>query len=153
MGESFKTCINCRNKRNKYNHKRVSDTASTRTPDTIEDETYIIVIAVETNGFIKARNAQPASSNISQFPHIVQCSWDVIQNVAIVKRNHNLYYKTCWVVGEWVVGGCHGVSQEKAESEGIDTKELLTQYKHYIDNRCMMLVCHNVDFDVRVVAG
>ena len=48
---------------------------------------------------------------------------------------------------------CHGVSQEKAESEGIDIKDVLTQYKHDIDNRCMMLVCHNVNFDVRVVAG
>ena len=48
---------------------------------------------------------------------------------------------------------CHGVSQEKAESEGIGIKDVLTQYKHDIDNRCMMLVCHNVNFDVRVVAG
>ena len=48
---------------------------------------------------------------------------------------------------------CHGVSQEKAESEGIDTKDVLTQYKHDIDNRCMMLVSHNVNVDVRVVAS
>ena len=41
----------------------------------------------------------------------------------------------------------------KAESEGIGIKDVLTQYKHDIDNRCMMLVCHNVNFDVRVVAG
>ena len=49
-------------------------------------------------------------------------------------------------------GKCHGVSQEKAESEGIDIKDIRIQYKHDIDNRCMMLVCHNVNFDVRVVA-
>ena len=53
----------------------MSDTASTTTPDTIEDEQYIIVMDVETNGFIKTRNAQPTSNNISQFPHIVQFSW------------------------------------------------------------------------------
>ena len=53
----------------------MSDTASTRTPDTIQDEQYIIVMDVETNGFIKTRNAQPTSNNISQFPHIVQFSW------------------------------------------------------------------------------
>ena len=29
----------------------------------------------------------------------------------------------------------------------------VTQYKHDIDNRCKILVCHNDNFDVRVVAG
>ena len=48
---------------------------------------------------------------------------------------------------------CHGASQEKAESEGIGIKDVLTQYKHDIDNRCMMLVCHTVNFDVRAVAS
>ena len=48
---------------------------------------------------------------------------------------------------------CHGISQEKAESEGIDIKDVLTQFRNDIDNHCMKLVCHNVNFDVRVVAS
>ena len=48
---------------------------------------------------------------------------------------------------------CHGASQEKAESEGIDIKDVLTQYTHDIVNRCMMFVCDNVNFGVRVVAS
>ena len=59
LGEKIKSCVKCRNKRNKYNNKKVSYIASTRTPDTIEDEKYTIVMDVETNGFIKTRNAQP----------------------------------------------------------------------------------------------
>ena len=47
----------------------------------------------------------------------------------------------------------HGMSQEKAESEGIDINDVLTQYTHDIDNRCMMFVCHDAKFDVRVVAS
>ena len=73
MGEQFKSCVKCRT-HNTYNNKKVSDTASTRTPDSIEDDKYIIVMDVETNGSIKTRNAQPTPNNISQFPHIVQFS-------------------------------------------------------------------------------
>ena len=130
----------------------VSDTASTTTPDTIEDEQYIIVMDVETNGFIKTRNAQPTSNNISQFPHIVQFSWGFYTEGGDYKEIKNYIIKP----NGWLMNGtgkCHGVSQEKAESEGIDIKDVLIQYKHDIDNRCMMLVCHNVNFDVRVVAG
>ena len=85
LGEKIKSCVKCRNKRNKYNNKKVSYIASTRTPDTIEDEKYTIVMDVETNGFIKTRNAQPTSNNISQFPHIVQFNY--LQKVEIVKKS------------------------------------------------------------------
>ena len=153
LGEQCKTCVKCRNKRNTYNSKKVSDTASTRTPDTIEDETYIIVMDVETNGFIKkTRNAQPTSTNISQFPHIVQFSCGLYTESGDCKETRIHITKP----DGWLMNGteqCRGVSQEKAESEGIDIKDVLTQYKHDIDNRCMMLVCHNVNFDVRVVAS
>ena len=81
-GEPSKTCDTCITKKKQLKVKQEEhDTASTRTPDTIEDDKYIyiyiyiIVMDVETNGFIKTRNAQPASNNISQFPHIVQFSW------------------------------------------------------------------------------
>ena len=151
MGEQFKSCVKCRT-HNTYNNKKVSDTASTRTPDTIQDEQYIIVMDVETNGFIKTRNAQPTSNNISQFPHIVQFSWGFYTEGGDCKEINNYIIKP----NGWLMNGtdtCHGVSQEKAESEGIDIKYVLTQYKHDIDNRCMMLICHNVNFDVRVVAG
>ena len=50
--------------------------------------------------------------------------------------------------GKW-----RGVSQETSESEGIGIEYVLIQYKHDIDNRCVMLVCHIVNFDVRVVAS
>ena len=50
LGEQIKTCVTCRNKRKVYNYNKVSDTASTTTPHTIEDDTYVIVMDVETHG-------------------------------------------------------------------------------------------------------
>ena len=74
-GEPYKTCDACRNKKKQLKGKQEGNyIASTRTLDTIEDDKYIIVMDVETNGSIKTRNAQPTPNNISQFPHIVQFS-------------------------------------------------------------------------------
>ena len=100
----------------------------------------------------KTRNAQPTSNNISQIPHIVQFSWGFYTEGGDCKEINNYIIKP----NGWLTNGtetCHCVSQEKAESEGIDVKDVLTQCTHDIDNRCMMLVCHNVNFDAGVVAG
>ena len=45
----------------------------------------------------------------------------------------------------------HGITQERAFTEGVDIKDVLTKYKDDIENHCCKLVCHNVDFDKRVV--
>ena len=46
---------------------------------------------------------------------------------------------------------CHGISYERAMKEGVDIKFVLNEYKNDIENRCLKLVCHNINFDVRVV--
>ncbi len=46
---------------------------------------------------------------------------------------------------------CHGITQERAIKEGVDIHIVLNEYKNYIDNKCLKLVCHNVNFDVKVV--
>ena len=46
---------------------------------------------------------------------------------------------------------CHGISQERAMNEGIDVTAVLKEYKNDIDNRCLKFVCHNINFDVKVV--
>ena len=54
----------------------------------------------------------------------------------------------------WTMNGSdkyHGITQERAFIEGVDIKDVLTKYKDDIENHCCKLVCHNVDFDKRVV--
>ena len=126
-GEPYKTCDNCRNK-----HKYVkvtqeeNDNTSTTAPDTVEDEKYIFVMDVETNGFIKSRNAQPQATNLSLFPRIVQLSWGIYTEDGKCKEIKNYIIKP----DGWMMNGsdkCHGISQEKAEKEGIDIKYVLIQ--------------------------
>ena len=55
---------------------------------------------------------------------------------------------------DWTMNGSdkyHGITQERAFTEGVDIKDVLTKYKDDIENHCCKLVCHNVDFDKRVV--
>ena len=118
----------------------------------MEDEQYIIVMDVGTNGFIKSRNAQPHATNISLLPRIVQFSWGFYTEDGTCKEVKKYIIKP----DGWLMSGsdkCRGISQEKAETEGIDIKDVLIQNKRDIDNHCMKVVCHNVNFDVRVVAS
>ncbi len=46
---------------------------------------------------------------------------------------------------------CHGISYTRAIKEGVDINDVLKEYKNDIDNRCLKLVCHNINFDVKVV--
>lgn len=152
-GEPYKTCDNCRNKKKNVKvTQEENDNASTTTPDTVEDDKYIIVMDVETNGFIKSRTEQPHATNLSLFPRIVQFSWGLYTENGKCKEIKNYIIKP----DGWLMNGsdkCHGISQEKAETEGIDIKDVLTQYKNDIDNHCMKVVCHNANFDIRVVAS
>ena len=150
--EPYKTCDNCRNKKKQIKVQQDDDNASTTTPETVEDERYIIVMDVETNGFIKSRNAQPNTITLPLFPRIVQFSWGFYTEDGNCKEIENQIIKP----DGWSINGtdkCHGISQEKAEEEGVDIKDGLTQYKNDIDNHCMTIVCHNVNFDMRVVAS
>jgi DNA polymerase III epsilon subunit-like protein len=153
LEQRFKTCVKCRNKKKNVKvTQEENDNASTTTPDTVEDDKYIIVMDVETNGFIKSRTEQPHATNLWLFPRIVQFSWGLYTEDGKCKEIKNYIIKP----DDWMMNGsdrCHGISQEKAETEGIDIKNVLTQYKNDIDNHCMKVVCHNANFDIRVVAS
>jgi DNA polymerase III epsilon subunit-like protein len=54
----------------------------------------------------------------------------------------------------WTMNGsdrCHGISQERAMKEGVDINIVLKEYKNDIEHKCLKFVCHNINFDVKVV--
>ena len=100
----------------------------------------IIVMDVETNGLIRG----------TVYPRIVQFSW------GLYNTNGELIELKDYIIkpNGWTMNGsdrCHGISQERAMKEGIDINAVLMEYKNEIDNRCAKLVCHNINFDVKVV--
>ena len=48
---------------------------------------------------------------------------------------------------------CHGITQTRATMEGVNIVDVLKNYQYDIDNHCSDIVCHNVNFDKRVIAS
>ncbi len=101
---------------------------------------YIIVMDVETNGLIRG----------AVYPRIVQFSW------GLYNTNGELVELKDYIIkpNGWTMNGsdrCHGITQERAMADGVDINIVLNEYKNDIDNKCLKLVCHNINFDVKVV--
>ncbi len=95
---------------------------------------------VETNGLIKG----------AVYPRIVQFSWGLYSTKGELIELKDFIIKPT----DWKMNGsdkCHGISYERAMKEGIGINSVLKEYKNDIDNRCLKLVCHNINFDVKVV--
>ena len=115
-----------------------------------EEEKYIIVMDVETNGLIKQRGITPTRDNLHLFPNIVQFSWGLYRENGECKVLKDYIIKP----NGWSMNGkeqFHGITLEKANNEGVDIKTVLSEYKYDIENCCSIFVCHNMDFDKRVV--
>jgi len=115
-----------------------------------EEEKYIIVMDVETNGLIKQRGITPTRDNLHLFPNIVQFSWGLYRENGECKVLKDYIIKP----NGWSMNGkeqFHGITLEKANNEGVDIKTVLSEYKYDIENCCSKFVCHNMDFDKRVV--
>lgn len=176
-GQPYKTCDSCRNKRVQSktdkdvinntlklleqaaeqlqqiakNDTDVSDIENkSTTASTNDDEKYIIVMDVETNGLIKQRGITPTKNNLNMYPNIVQFSWGLFTETGECKIMKDFIIKP----NGWTMNGSeayHGITLERAIEEGIDIKNVLNEYKKDIENHCSKLVCHNLNFDKNVV--
>lgn len=110
----------------------------------------ICVMDVETNGLIKAGNSlQPNLRNLHLFPRIVQFSWGIYDQNGLCQEMHDFLIKPDgWVMNE--SDQIHGINIDKADKEGVPIKEALIAYKNSLE-KCSKLVCHNLNFDLRVV--
>lgn len=106
---------------------------------------------VETTGKIldyKDKNI----ANHSNFPRIVQIAYIVTDNIGteLVKQEH-IIKPNGFIIPNEVIA-IHGVSNEIANSKGIDLEIVLKELLLHI-NYCDTIVCHNVNFDLFVLAA
>lgn len=116
------------------------------------NEKYVIVMDCETNGLMGQYGAKPNSKNLNLFPRVVQFSWGLY-----TESGEQMTIKDFIIKPDgWTMKGSekiHGISLDRANKEGVDIKDVLAMFKNDIDNHCLKLVCHNVDFDKLVVAS
>ncbi len=110
----------------------------------------IIVFDTETNGLPK--NWKAPMTDIENWPRVVQLAWAVFNEEGKqVRGQQHIIKPDGWTIPE-DVALIHGVSQERAEKEGIPLNTALLLFiADYVD--CHTLVAHNIDFDYRVVGA
>ena len=99
---------------------------------------------VETNGLLQSRGAKPNKSNVNLFPRIVQFSWGLYNDNGECLKLKNFIIKP----DGWDMRGTekyHGITKDKAITDGIDIKDALTEYQQDLE-KCCKMVCHSLDF-------
>lgn len=113
---------------------------------------FAVVLDVETTGLINMDGA-PTKAKLDEwdegFPRIVQFAWiTVSRDYRAVKKKNFIIKQDKPIPNEAVA--IHGITNEKAESLGVDLKEVLIEFRNDIEF-CEYYVGHNVQFDKYVV--
>lgn len=114
----------------------------------ISESKFYLFIDTETTGLPLDYNAP--SSNVENWPRIVQISWivtDEFQNI-ISKHNHIVYPNGFSIPKEST--SVHGISTEYAEENGIYIEDVLDFFKDDL-SLTDYLVGHNIQFDKKVI--
>ena len=102
----------------------------------------------ETTGLPKNYNAP--SSDINNWPRVIQLSWiitDQFQNI-LVKHNHIIKPNGFIIPNESV--SVHGISTEYAKNCGENLNEILNSFESDIKT-VKYIVGHNIDFDKKII--
>ena len=103
----------------------------------------ILVLDTETTGLLPKRADE-------EYPHIVQISMRTYDTRTRAKKSTNIIVNPTIDIPESSTK-IHGITNERARNEGISPTDALTLLALEVDN-ADVLVCHNLDYDTKVVA-
>ena len=108
----------------------------------------ILFFDTETTGLPKDKyvggNYQP-----NNWPDLVSISWQFFNDDELRRKETFIIKPKGWTIPE-EASAIHGISQERAEKEGISMKAVLELFKQDL-TFCDMVVAHNIDFDRNVI--
>lgn len=104
----------------------------------------------ETTGLPKDYNAP--SSNVANWPRLVQLSWIITDELGNVKKTKDFIIKPDGFNIPDSSSKIHGITNEKANREGDDVSDVLDLFVSDI-NRSTIIVGHNINFDKKVVGA
>ena len=109
----------------------------------------ILVFDTETNG--KPVNYKASQTDTSNWPRVVQLAWAVFdEKGALVRGRQQIIKPDGWTIPDEVVE-IHGISQEKAEADGVPMLIALRDFIADYESSHTM-VAHNIGFDYPVLA-
>ena len=108
----------------------------------------VLIFDTETTGLPKYRDI-PVKKMPGNWPHIVSISWILLEDNVEVSRKSYIIKPRGWEVPVESTQ-IHGISNEKAVSEGHDLEEVINEF---ICERYDLLVAHNLEFDDNVLVN
>jgi DNA polymerase III epsilon subunit-like protein len=112
-------------------------------------ETFL-VLDTETTGLPADFTALP--TNVDNWPRLVQVAWMVVEESGKVLRHYNAIVRPDGFTIPEGASRLHGIYQRYAEEEGMDVEVVLLDLLADMAE-CKNIVCHNVDFDMPVLAA
>ena len=104
----------------------------------------------ETNGL--PRNWKAPLTDLSNWPRLVQIAWilfDECENE--IERNDHII-KTNGFSIPYMASNLHGITTDRANSEGVDLISVLTELHNQIE-KTIYLVAHNISFDEKIIGA
>jgi DNA polymerase III epsilon subunit-like protein len=110
----------------------------------------LLIFDTETTGLPKSR--EPAIKASDNWPHLVSIAWTVIDsnnNYEPCALSESYIVKPQWTIPEDSTK-IHGISQEKAEAEGIPLSTVISKFLAIEHD---MMIAHNMNFDYNVLVN
>jgi DNA polymerase III subunit epsilon len=105
----------------------------------------------ETTGLPKNYNAPV--KDVDNWPRLVQLAWILTDDAGKELESFNCIVKPDgWVISEQA-SKIHGITQAKAEAEGVPITEALRLFARLLYNGGVTVVAHNIDFDYKIVGA
>ncbi|MFA5559684.1 MAG: 3'-5' exonuclease [Methanofastidiosum sp.] len=111
---------------------------------------YYLFIDTETSGLPRDRYAP--CTDTRNWPRLVQIAWLYCDELGNVLSSEEHIIKPEGFVITFDAQNIHGISNEKAHSEGKDLDYVLKRFSEAINNSTH-LIAHNLDFDFNVVGA
>lgn len=102
----------------------------------------------ETTGL--PRNYDAPSTDVDNWPRLVQLSWIVTDNYQNTISQHNVYVKPNGFTIPVEATKIHGITTQYATEEGINIKEALNMLRSDLEN-VDYVVGHNISFDEKII--
>lgn len=130
-------------------NKEGEKTYSVEIQNSETNEPFFIVVDVETTGIYRAKEV--TANNYKKFPRIVQIAWILLDKdckwiggkQAIIRQDQDIPYESIQI---------HNITNEIAREQGVDIIDELHNFNNDL-RRCKILVAHNIEFDVNVIAS
>lgn len=111
---------------------------------------YYLFFDTETTGLPLNWNAP--TTDTSNWPRIVQIAWQIHTDDGTEISSHNFIIKPEGFTIPESSSDIHGITQEKAELEGVTIQDVLQEFQSHVE-KADFLVAHNISFDEKVVGA